>query len=153
MKMYNPCIRLVIALAIAGLTLSTTANAQKTFDETLDVHLNAIRNSDLKAFEPTVSDKLVHISPMGDMNQSKPKFIKLHEDWFKKTNWQWDGTIVEKKSNGSMGYALIYYSYSEKDQAGNALFKIKCYLTLIFSKTDKGWQLVYDQNTMVPDKG
>lgn len=131
--------------------LTNTVNAQKTFNETLDIHLNAIRNANLKEFEPTVSDSITHISPMGEKNRSKEKFIKLHEEWFKRTNWLWEGKIVERKSNNSLGYALIDYSFVQKDTAGNISFKIKCYLTLIFKKTDKGWQLVYDQNTIIPE--
>lgn len=132
--------------------VSNIANAQKTFNETLDIHLNAIRNSNLKLLEPTVSDSIIHISPMGDKNQSKVKFMKVHEDWFKRTNWEWSGIVLTKKSTESLGYALIEYSYLEKDNGGKVLFKIKSYLTLIFNKSDKGWQLVYDQNTIIPDK-
>lgn len=145
------CLLSVIALFICVAFATTEANAQKTFDETLDIHLNAIKNSDLKAFEPTVSEKIIHISPMGEKNQSKPKFVTLHEEWFKRTNWQWDGVIVEKHSDNSIGYALIDYSFVQKDAAGNTQFKIKCYLMLIFQKFPNGWQLVYDQNTIIPD--
>lgn len=141
----------VIALFIFFGFQSNKINAQKTFNETLNVHLNAIKNSNLIELEPTVSDSLIHISPMGELNQSKAKFMKVHQDWFKRTNWEWDGKILEKNSNESLGYALISYSYIEKDTSGNTLFKIKCYLTLIFKRSEKGWQLVYDQNTIFPN--
>jgi ketosteroid isomerase-like protein len=131
--------------------VSNRMNAQKTFSETLDIHLNAIRNADFVSFEPTVSDSLIHISPAGEKNQSKAQFIKLHQDWFKRTNWEWQGKILKKHSNSSLGYALIDYSYIEKDTAGNISFKIRCYLTLIFKKSPNGWQLVYDQNTIIPN--
>jgi len=139
----------VIALSFCIAFIPYKTNARKTFSETLDIHLNAIRNSDLNAFEPTVSDSIICISPTGEKIQSKTQFIKLHQDWFKRTNWQWEGIILEKHSNDSLGYALIDYSYIEKDAAGNISFKTKCYLTLIFKKSDKGWQLVYDQNTII----
>jgi ketosteroid isomerase-like protein len=129
--------------------VSTAANAQKTFAETLDVHLNAIRRADLAAFEPTVAESVIHITPAGEQYQSKQKFIKLHEEWFKKTNWEWEGKVVEKQSDKTMGYALIDYSFIQKDETGKILFKIKCYLTLIFKQSGKGWQLVYDQNTII----
>jgi ketosteroid isomerase-like protein len=130
--------------------VSNGANAQKKFSETLDIHLNAIRNADLASFEPTVSDSIIHITPMGEKNKSKAQFIKVHQDWFKRTNWEWKGIVLEKHNNNSLGYALIEYLYSEKDAAGNISFKIKCYLTLIFKNSFKGWQLVYDQNTIIP---
>ena len=145
------CSLRILTIFICVAFVSSRTNAQKTFNETLDIHLNAILNADLNKFEPTVSDSIIHISPTGEKNQSKPQFIKLHQDWFKKTNWKWEGTILEKHSTSSLGYALIDYSYIEKDRAGNMLFKIKCYLTLIFKRSDKGWQLVYDQNTIIPN--
>jgi ketosteroid isomerase-like protein len=141
----------IILLFICVAFTSNKANAQRTFRETLDIHLNAIRKADIKSFEPTVSDSLIHISPMGEINQSKTQFIKLHQEWFKRKNWKWEGVIVKEESNDSMGYALVNYAYLEKGTAGNVSFKTKCFLILIFQKTDKGWQLVHDQNTTIPD--
>jgi hypothetical protein len=152
MKKYTTTIRLAFALVCCICLLSEPLQAQKTFDETLDIHLNAIRNASLADFEPTVSDSILHITPMGDKHQSKPDFIKVHEDWFKRNNWEWEGTIVMKNSTDSLGYALIRYTYLEKDPGGKTLFHIQCYLTLIFSHSEKGWQLVYDQNTIIPEK-
>jgi ketosteroid isomerase-like protein len=152
----NKFITILIAAWLAVVVYSpvTAQNdyARKTFDEALDIHLNAIRGSNLKQLEPTVSDSIVHITPMGDKSQSKVKFMKVHEDWFKRNNWEWEGGIYHKSSSNTLGYALIEYTYLEKDAAGNLAFKIRCYLTLIFKKSDKGWQLVFDQNTMIPDK-
>jgi ketosteroid isomerase-like protein len=142
--------RVLLAIVMCMGFLLNKMHAQKTFDETLVIHLNAIMNSDLKTLEPTVSDSIIHISPMGEKNQSKAKFMKVHEDWFARTNWQWKGVILTKKSNSSLGYALIEYAYSEKDTTGNILFTIKAYLILIFKKSGKGWQLVHDQNTAIP---
>lgn len=141
----------ILTLFICIAFLSNRANAQKKFSETLAIHLNAIKNADLVRFEPTVSDSIIHISPMGEKNQSKAQFIKLHQDWFKRTNWEWEGIVLQKHNNNSLGYALIDYSYIEKDAAGNISFKIKCYLTLIFKNSYNGWQLVYDQNTIIPN--
>jgi ketosteroid isomerase-like protein len=141
----------ILTVVICIAFVSNRANAQKKFSETLDVHLNAIRNADLVSFEPTVSDSIIHITPTGEKNKSKAQFMKVHQDWFKRTNWEWKGIVLEKHSNNSLGYALIEYSYIEKDAAGNTSFKIKCYLTLIFKNSYKGWQLVYDQNTITPN--
>jgi ketosteroid isomerase-like protein len=141
----------ILTVFICVAFVPNRANAQKKFNETLDIHLNAIRNADLVSFEPTVSDSIIHISPMGEKNKSKAQFIQLHQDWFKRTNWEWKGIVLEKHNNNSLGYALIEYSYIEKDAAGRTTFKTKCYLTLIFKNSHKGWQLVYDQNTIIPN--
>ena len=142
-------LKVVVLLFFVNLGIKDVI-AQKTFNEMLDIHLNAIRNADYEKFAPTVSDSLIHISPTGEINQSKLQFLKLHQDWFKRSNWQWEGSVLEKHNDDSFGYALINYSYLEKNADGSTLFKIRCYLTLIFKKTAKGWQLVYDQNTIIP---
>jgi hypothetical protein len=141
----------ILTLFICITFLSSRMNAQQKFGEVLAIHLKAIKNADLSSFEPTVSDSLIHISPMGEMNRSKAKFIKLHEDWFKRKNWEWEGKVLAKHNDNSLGYALIDYSYIEKDADGNITFKIRCYLTLIFRNSYHGWRLVYDQNTIIPN--
>jgi ketosteroid isomerase-like protein len=144
---YTFRIRLVVmCVVLVGLK----ANAQ-TFDQTLHVHLKALRTGDIVAFEPTVANDIIHISPMGEKNTSREQFMKLHQEWFKRTNWEWEGVIVKKHNNRSLGYALIELTYKENDANGDINFSIKCYLTLIFKKSVKGWQLVYDQNTVIPE--
>jgi ketosteroid isomerase-like protein len=124
--------------------------AGKSFDSTLAIHINAIRNSNLAELDPTVADSVILISPMGERLHSKKSFMKLHENWFKKKNWEWEGTFVRTESTDSLGYALIQYSYTEKDSIDNITFRNKNYLVLIFRNSPKGWQLVHDQNTGIP---
>ncbi len=152
MKKMTNSLRIALAILCCVWLLTEPANAQKTFNETLEIHLNAIRNASLADFEPTVSDSIIHITPMGEKHQSKPEFMKVHEDWFKRNNWEWEGEILTTNSSDSLGYALIRYTYLEKNPDGSTLFKIECYLTLIFRNAEKGWQLVYDQNTIIPGK-
>ncbi len=127
-------------------------SAQKTFKETLKIHLDAIRHADLKSFEPTVGDSIVHITPIGELNKSKVKFMKVHEDWFKTRNWEWQGDVVESTSNETLGNALIKYTYIQKDTAGKVTFQIQAYLVLIFQKINGNWQLIHDQNTGISSR-
>jgi ketosteroid isomerase-like protein len=125
--------------------------AEKSFDSTLAIHLNAIKNANLSALEPTVADSVTLISPTGDRMNSKEAFMKLHENWFRQKYWQWEGTFLRTESTDSLGYALIRYTYTQKDSIGNVKFQNKSYLVLIFKNSAKGWQLVHDQNTSIPN--
>jgi ketosteroid isomerase-like protein len=122
----------------------------QSFDSTLVIHLNAIQNSDLAALEPTVADSVILISPAGQKMHSKKSFMTLHENWFKQKYWQWEGTLVRTESTDSLGYALIQYTYTQKDSVGNISFQNNNYLVLIFRNFQNGWQLVHDQNTPIP---
>lgn len=149
-KMTGKISRLFVLMTILTMA-GIAAKAQKTFAETLKVHIDAIRQSDLKTLEPTVADSIVHISPTGELNKSKAKFMKVHEDWFKTTNWEWEGKVIESTSNASLGNALIRYTYIQKDNAGKVVFQISSYLILIFKKIKGSWQLIHDQNTAFKD--
>jgi len=124
--------------------------ADGSFDNTLAVHLDAIKNRDLAALAPTVADSVILITPDGGRLNSKKSFMKLHEDWFSQTNWQWEETFLRTESTDSLGYALIQYTYTQKDSVDNIEFQNKNYLVLIFRNSRNGWQLVHDQNTVIP---
>jgi ketosteroid isomerase-like protein len=130
---------------------SQSAMKGKSFDSTLAIHLNAIQSSNLAALEPTVADSVILISPTGERMTSKESFMKLHENWFKQKYWQWEGIFLRTESTDSLGYALMQYVYTQKDSVGNIKFQNKNYLVLIFKNSPKGWQLVHDQNTNIPD--
>ena len=122
-----------------------------SFDSTLAIHLNAIRNGNLAELAPTVADSVILISPYGEKMNSKKLFMNLHENWFKQKNWQWEPIFLRTESTDSLGYALIQYKYSQKDSIGKTIFQNKNYLVLIFKNSRQGWQLVHDQNTGIPD--
>jgi hypothetical protein len=128
----------------------TKPNAQTpTFENTLAVHLNAIKTANLTELEPTVGERVAMISPTGNKMDSKEVFMKFHKSWFSKKDWEWEGDIVRTEKSDSLGYALIKYKFSKKDSVGNTLFQDNEYLVLIFKNSAQGWQLVHDQNTQI----
>jgi ketosteroid isomerase-like protein len=148
---YTPLLFIAIIFLASCRDQSPSAETGKSFDSTLAIHLNAIQSSNLAALEPTVADSVTLISPMGERMTSKESFMTLHENWFKQKYWQWEGTFLRTESTDSLGYALMQYVYTQKDSVGNVKFQNKNYLVLIFKNSPKGWQLVHDQNTPIPD--
>ena len=144
------------SLALLGTWVLTSCDRQtkpakqtQTFENTLSVHLNAIKSSNLTDLIPTVSENVAMISPDGNKMDSKEVFVKFHENWFKQKNWEWEGDIVRTESSDSLGYALIKYRFIQKDSVGNIQFQDNEYLVLIFKNSAEGWQLVHDQNTRI----
>jgi len=121
----------------------------RSFQATLEKHLDAIKNSRLDELGPTVSDHVNMISPDGSKIDSKGAFMEFHRNWFNLHNWKWEGKILTTDSTDSMGYGLIQYRFTQRDSVGNIRFQDNEYLVLIFKKNADGWQLVLDQNTRI----
>lgn len=144
---------ILVGLTAIGLTGCQNTNADQTeiksFDKTLKIHLDAIRQGNLAALDPTVADSVTLISPSGEIMKTKKAFMKLHEEWFKLKNWEWSATMIKTKSNDSLGYTSLQYTFTLKDPRGKNLVTNKNYLLLIFKNSKYGWQLVHDQNTPI----
>ena len=141
----------IAVLAVQCKTKPALPAQQPSFEQTLQVHLNAIQQANLTALEPTVADSVMVILPNGARLDSKQVFMHFHEDWFKTKNWQWVPRILQKETADSLGYALVNYKYEEKDTTGAVQYRSNAYLALIFKNSAKGWQLIHDQNTKIPD--
>lgn len=120
-----------------------------SFQETLEIHLNAVSNRNLEALEPTVAEDVSLIFPQGEKLDSKKEFMEFHETWFQHDNWEWKGEVLKAESTDSLGYGLVQYTYTEKDSVGNAVYSSNAYLLLVFRNSAEAWQLVHDQNTKI----
>ncbi|HTF20388.1 MAG TPA: nuclear transport factor 2 family protein [Chryseolinea sp.] len=148
--MKNILLPIVVALLLTACGAEKKESTSESFEKTLGIHLDAILSSNLTALAPTVADSVTLIGPDGSKMTSKKSFMKLHENWFKRTNWKWERVAMKTQSTGSLGYALIQYKYSERDSLGTITFQNENYLVLIFRNFQQGWQLVHDQNTGIP---
>ena len=142
---------LIMGLMMQCTTPPASPEPSRSFEHTLQVHLNAIQHGDIATLEPTVADSVVMIAPNGARFDSKKVFMDFHANWFKLKNWEWNGRIVRTQGADSLGYALIQYKYVQKDSTGAVQYQGNDYLVLIFQQAPQGWQLVHDQNTMIPD--
>ena len=62
-----------------------------TFRETLDRHLQAIRNRDLSGLVETLPpDELVLITSDGRLVRAVSEFIAMHRGWFAESSWTLD---------------------------------------------------------------
>src|SRR5690349_16812723 len=86
------------------------------FDKKLQQHLDSITSRDLDLFKAhlTKTDTLYTIVQNGHAFKTPQELIALHEDWFKDTNWVWEGSVVHKVVGTDMAMALIKYDYRAK---------------------------------------
>jgi ketosteroid isomerase-like protein len=148
---------LFILLFFSGSPLLTGCNDstetrphRNSFQQTLTDHLQAIASKDLNKLEPTVGDSVVMISPDGERMDSKEVFIAFHERWFQQKYWLWEYDLIRTYAADSLGYAVLQYSYTQRDSIGVVQYQNQNFLVLIFKNTREGWQLIHDQNTQTP---
>ena len=113
-----------------------------SFRETLQAHLDAIRNRDLEALAATVADDaLVLITSEGRLMRTAREFLDAHRAWFQVDNWTLEAAFEDIRETPGMAVAVLRLLYREPGVSQASL------LTLVFEKRADRWLMVLDQNT------
>lgn len=136
----------LVAFIVSGSARNSFAQQSASFSETLQIHMDAIRNRKLKELLATVDDNVTLILPDGTRMTSKKEFEQLHIGWFAETNWKMEMTILKKEEAEDIGHVLIRYKYTEE---GAVTVVRHTYLSMLFRKKSGQWLLVHDQNTRI----
>lgn len=117
------------------------------FDEALQAHLDSIRNRDIAAFKShlTSSETLYTIIQNGHAFTSPQELVTIHEEWFKDSNWTWEGEVVHKVVGSDMAMALIKYDY----KVNKEVEPFSTWLVYVFRLEDGNWRIIHDHNTAV----
>lgn len=120
------------------------------FEETLNLHLDAIQKRNLGALMRTLPENgdLILIMPNGRMMRTVTEYINFHRDWFDDQDWSVETELIAKKQTNDMGFATLNVEYKDVDADGKPIMMLLL-LNLIFEKRDDQWVLVHDQNTPV----
>ena len=115
------------------------------FNVALQKHFSAISNRDIEAFKShlTRGDKLFTIVQNGHAFTTPAESIDIHEQWFKDSDWIWEGSVVHQVVGEDMAMALVKYQYRAKPD----LEPFSTWLTYVFQLEDGEWRIVHDQNT------
>lgn len=121
-----------------------------TFQQTLQRHLKAVQDHDVKAFLSTVAQDgtLTMILPNGNLLDSYEEIVELHEEWFADPEWQLTTELITQHETDTMGTALFLVNYQDVDETGEPI-EFQYFLNLIFANRDGKWLLIHDQNTII----
>ena len=86
------------------------------FDNVLQQHLDCITERNLDVFKShiTKTDTLYTIVQNGHAFKTPQEIIAVHDEWFKDSNWVWEGSVIRKVVGKDMAMALIKYDYRAK---------------------------------------
>jgi uncharacterized protein (TIGR02246 family) len=120
-----------------------------TFRETLDKHLKAIQDRDLKALAETLPVRdTVLITSDGKLVRSVAEFLEMHRGWFAMPTWQLGVTPAHVCETPDLGVAVLHLDYRETPSDRPPVHQTS-YLTLIFQRLGGRWVMVHDQNTPI----
>lgn len=118
-----------------------------TFKETLNIHLESIKNRDIDTLITTLPEEgkeTVLILPNGSIEKSRDKFVEGHIEWFADNSWKQECEVINIIESSEMAIATIKYLYTQENEDS-----FTCLLGLAFKKIKSKWVLVHDQNTIV----
>jgi ketosteroid isomerase-like protein len=121
-----------------------------TFRDTLDKHVHAIQQRNLRALIDTLpQDELVLITSDGRLVRSVDEFIEMHRVWFESRTWTLGARLESVYETPDMGTAVLYLDYCDTPTSGPPLHEAS-YLSLVFRRLPDGrWVMVQDQNTPI----
>jgi len=117
------------------------------FEETLAIHLRALQERDLPTLRTTLppTGDLTMILPSGQIHYTVAAFIAFHEQWFAQTDWTLTLESQRITSTPELGLAALIYHYQDSKA------KLRIALSLVFRCQEGTWQLIHDQNTLLPN--
>ncbi|HEY0661827.1 MAG TPA: nuclear transport factor 2 family protein [Lysobacter sp.] len=142
---------LALVLATALVTSAAAANV-RTLRSTLDAHLAAINARDLDALLATVTsgEQLTLILPNGKVLETREQYRQLPADWFAESGWRMQFEVQQLREYGDVGVALVKYQSQARQADGSYTTRREALLSLVFTRENGQWRLVYDQNTVIP---
>jgi hypothetical protein len=93
-----------------------------TFRDTLDKHVHAIQQRNLRALIATLpQDELVLITPDGRLVRSVEEFIEMHRGWFQSRTWTLGARLESVYETPDMGVAALRLNYCDAPAGGPPL--------------------------------
>lgn len=149
----NSISRVIPLLLGAALLCPVLYAAEPTasFTQVLNQHLTAVRRQDFKAFAATLPDSgpFTLILANGSKTDSVEKVKEMHREWFATPGWTMAHEILSQNAGERFAHALVKADYREADRNGSP-YHVQIYVNMVFEKTKKGWVLIHDQCTNLP---
>jgi len=130
-------------LATTGLAIADHHQTERSFEASLQAHMDAVTNRDLDAYIDTITtgEDLTIIFPGGEIMRTRDEAIAFHTEWFATPGWTMTFEVDRIVESHHMAVASLRATYT--DEAGPRVN----WLTLVFEEQAGEWRLVFDQNT------
>lgn len=140
---------IIVSALFAGCIINAqeTEPVEKSFDETLSEHLDAVVNHKLQNYVESISaENISMILPNGKLMATISDVKTMHEEWFAESGWTFDYSIIRKSESEEMAYALLDVDYYNLDEQNTRDYR-PFFLVLVFEKENGQWKLTHDQCT------
>ncbi len=125
-------------------------NNDSLFIQTMQKHLDAVSNKDIKTLESTLSPngEMQLILPSSEIIYSAEKFLDYHRDWFKDTTWTFETKILNTDVSNDFGMAITEIVYREPDREGEPYFN-RMTVSYDLKKIDGNWYIIKDHASSI----
>ena len=123
---------------------------KKMFIATMQKHLNAVTNRDLKTLESTMSPtgEMQLIVPKTELISSVDAFMDYHKEWFASSGWTFETKILNTKIFNDFGMAIVEIVYREPLREGKPYFN-RMLVSYDLEKIEDHWYIIKDHASSV----
>ena len=116
-----------------------------TLEETFNIYVKSVQNSDLKGLFSTVSKNpsFTFLTASGKIINTRKGYYDFHKEWFKEKDWQMPVDSVMIKEEMNYGYITAIFHYRQKISESQ-IYNLDSFFTLIFRREDNMWKVVAD---------
>lgn len=149
MNMKKGLLSIIVSIVLGIIGFHGQAGCQNrpglSLQETFDVYVRSIHNSDLESLFTTVTkdEKFFFLTSTGRLIDTRSGYYKFHEDWFKEKDWEMPVDSIEVHEGKDFGYTTAVFHYQSKMPDGG-LYILDSWFMLIFRKEEKMWKVVAD---------
>ena len=142
---------LVLACNDAKKEVPTQQESEALFMLTMQKHLQAVSNKDIKALKSTLSSSgnIQLILPQSEITNTVDAFIKYHEEWFAlPINWTFETKILNTTIGKEIGIAIVEIIYKEPERNGKPYFN-RMVVSYALQCIDNKWYVIKDHASSI----
>lgn len=117
---------------------------------TMQKHLDAISNRDLKTLQSTLSPEgnMQLILPGTEIIEKTDGFMDYHREWFKATNWTMDSKVLNSEVGETLAMIIVESIYKEPERDGKPYFN-RMHISYNLKKINDKWYIIKDHMASV----
>lgn len=131
-------------------TNKANLNNELKFTQTLQNHLDAVSNKDLKSLQSTLSPDgtMILILPGSETTTTVTEFMDYHKEWFAIPDWTFETEILHIDIGDNFGMAITEIIYLEPNRDGVPYFN-RMTVSYDLKKIDGYWYIVKDHASSI----